>query len=54
MYAYPLNFEIGDSGLDSDVKLKDAKKQIPLRGSKMTDSEQNEEISWHTRSNTSR
>lgn len=37
MYAYPLNFEISDSGLDSDVKLKDAKKQILLRGSKMTD-----------------
>jgi hypothetical protein len=37
MYAFPLNFEISDSGLDSDVKLKDAKKQILLRGSKMTD-----------------
>jgi hypothetical protein len=37
MYAFPLNFEISSLGFDSDVKLKDARKQTLLRGTKMTD-----------------
>ena len=37
MYTYPLSLEIGEDGLNSDLKLKDAKKQVLLRGTQIKD-----------------
>ena len=37
MYTYPLSFEIGEDGLNSDLKLKDAQKRVLLRGTQIKD-----------------